>query len=65
MYKQNKMKYQIKNNKGKLTECRLCSVKRLIKQKGKVVIYNYNTSKFEVKQVKINLLNIIKYYLND
>lgn len=63
LYHKDTMKYQLKSNKGKVVECRLCRVKRFIRQKGEVVNYNLNTKKFEVIRLKLNFINIIKRYL--
>jgi hypothetical protein len=58
------MKYVIKSDKGKLIECRICTVKRFIREEGKIVKYNFITKKFEVITLKINLKNIINQFLN-
>ena len=62
-FKINKRKYQLKSDKGRAVNCRLCNVKRLIKQNGEVLKYNYVTNKYDAVTIKINLINIIKYYL--
>lgn len=62
-FKINNRKYQLKSDKGRAVNCRLCNVKRLIKQDGKVIKYNYVTNKYDAVTIKTNLLNIIKYYL--
>lgn len=62
LFKLNKMKYQIKSNKGVVTECRVCSVKRLYKQDGYVVKYNFELKKFQVVYIKPSLTNLIKEY---
>lgn len=59
----NAMKYQVKSNQGKSIECRLCTVKRFIRQKGHIIKFNFTTKKFELLHFKVNLLNIIKTYL--
>lgn len=63
LFKKNRMKYQLKSDFGRVVECRLCTVKRFINQKGKIVKYNWNIKKFEVVKSKLNLINIIKEYL--
>ena len=62
-FKINNRKYQLKSDKGRAVNCRLCNVKRLIKQNGEVIKYNYETNKYEPIKIKTNLINIIKYYL--
>ena len=54
LYHNDTMKYQLKSNKGKVVECRLCRVKRFIRQKGEVITYNINTKKFEIVRLKVN-----------
>lgn len=63
LFKKNKMKYQLKSDFGRCVECRLCSVKRLIKQKGKVIKYNFNVKKMEIVNIKLNFKNIILEYI--
>jgi DNA-directed RNA polymerase subunit RPC12/RpoP len=63
LFKKNRMKYQLKSDFGRCVECRSCSVKRFIKQKGKIVKYNFNIKKFEILELKINLINIINQYV--
>ena len=62
-YKKNRMKYQLKSDHGRVVECRLCTVKRFIKRQGKIVKYNFDTKKFELLTMKVNLINILKQYL--
>lgn len=62
-FKINKRKYQLKSDKGRAVDCRLCNVKRLLKQNGLVLKYNYVTNKYDAIKIKINIINIIKYYL--
>ena len=62
-FKINNRKYHIKTDKGRAVNCRLCNVKRLIKQNGEVLKYNYVTNKYDAVTIKTNLINIIKYYL--
>lgn len=62
-FKINNRKYHIKSDKGRAVNCRLCNVKRLIKQNGEVIKYNYVTNKYDAVAIKTNLINIIKYYL--
>jgi len=62
-FKINHRKYQLKSDKRRAVNCRLCNVKRLIKQDGEVIKYNYETNKYEAVTIKTNLINIIKYYL--
>lgn len=47
MYKPNRMKYQLASDLGKVTECRICEFKRIIKEDW--VKYNFNNEKFEIK----------------
>ena len=61
-FKINNRKYHIKSDKGRAVNCRLCNVKRLIKQNGEVLKYNYVTNKYDAVTIKTNLINIIKYY---
>lgn len=61
-FKINHRKYQLKSDKGRAVNCRLCNVKRLIKQNGEVIKYNYETNKYDAVTIKTNLINIIKYY---
>lgn len=63
LYKKSKMKYTIPTDKGVNVDCRLCSTKRLIKQNGIVLEYDFNNKKFENKIIKLNIINIIKYYI--
>ena len=63
LFKINNRKYHIKSDKGRAVNCRLCNVKRLLKQRGEVIKYNYVTNKYDAITIKINLINIIKYYL--
>lgn len=62
-FKINNRKYQLKSDKCRAVNCRLCNVKRLIKQDGQIIKYNYETNKYEPITIKTNLINIIKYYL--
>lgn len=62
-FKINKRKYQLKSDKGRAVNCRLCNVKRLIKQDGQIIKYNYAINKYEPIKIKTNLINLIKYYL--
>ena len=64
LFGNNKRKYQIASDKGKLINCRLCSCKYFIKNNGELVEFNYNTNKFNMVKHKVSLINIIKYYLN-
>jgi len=61
-FKVNTRKYQLKSDKGRAVDCRLCGVKRLIKQKGEVIKYNPATNKYDSIKLKVNLLNILKTY---
>lgn len=61
-FKINNRKYQLKSDKGRAVNCRLCNVKRLIKQNGEVIKYNYVTNKYDAFTIKPNLINIIKHY---
>ena len=61
-FKINNRKYHIKSDKGRAVNCRLCNVKRLIKQNGEVLKYNYVTNKYDVVRIKKDLIRIIKYY---
>lgn len=61
-FKVNQRKYQLKSDKGRAVDCRLCGVKRLIKQKGEVIKYNPATNKYNSIKLKVNLLNILKTY---
>ena len=63
LFKINNRKYQLKTDKGRAVNCRLCNVKRLIKQNGEVIKYNFETNKYDAVTIKTNLINIIKYYL--
>lgn len=63
MYKDNRMKYKIASDKGKLIECRTCTTKRFIKENGRVVRYDFSTNKFEIVQFKVNIKNIIKQFI--
>ena len=63
LFKINHRKYQLKSDKGRAVNCRLCNVKRLIKQNGEVLKYNYVTNKYDAVTIKTNLINLIKYYL--
>jgi hypothetical protein len=58
------MKYQIKSDKSRAVECRLCTCKRFIRQEGSIVKYNFDIKKFEVIQLKVNRKNIINQFLN-
>ena len=58
------MKYQIKSDKGRLIDCRICTCRRFIKQDGNICKYNFTNKKFEILTLKINLNNIIKQFLN-
>jgi hypothetical protein len=60
-FKINPRKYQLKTDRGKSVNCRLCNVKRLIRQ-GEVIKHNPLTNKYDTVKMKINLLNLLKYY---
>jgi hypothetical protein len=60
-FKINPRKYQLKSDKGRAVNCRLCNVKRLIIQK-EVIKHNPLTNKYDTVKIKINLLNLLKYY---
>ena len=61
----NQMKYQVASAKGRLIDCRLCNVKRIIKQNGSVIKYNFEIKKFEVVYIKPTILNYIKEYFSN
>ncbi len=42
----------------------MCTAKRFINQNGKIIQRNFQTNKFEITQTKVNVINIIKQYLN-
>ena len=60
-FKINPRKYQLKSDKGRAVNCRLCNVKRLIRQ-SEVIKHNPATNKYDTVKIKINLLNLLKYY---
>lgn len=62
LFANNHMKYQIPSDRGKLIECRLCSVKRIIIQQGNVVRYNNQTKRFGIVYIKPTIINLIKEY---
>lgn len=62
LFHKNRMQYQLKSDFARCVECRMCTVKRLIKQNGKVVKRNFETNKFEIVKIKINLKNMLKEY---
>lgn len=64
LFKKNRMKYQLKSDIGRCVECRMCTAKRFINQNGKIIQRNFQTNKFEITQTKVNVINIIKQYLN-
>jgi hypothetical protein len=61
-YKKNHRKYQLASDKGTMVECRLCECKRLIKQNGEILKFNFITNKYDNVNLKVNLFNIIKTY---
>ena len=61
-FKVNPRKYQLKSDKGRAVNCRLCNVKRLIKQGGEVIKHNPATNKYDTVKININLLNLLKNY---
>ena len=60
-FKINPRKYQLKSDKGRAVDCRLCGVKRLIKQKGEVIKYNPNINKYDTIKLKLNLFCFIYF----
>lgn len=65
LYGKNNMKYMLSSDKGRLVECRLCSCKRLIKQKGRIARYNFDIKKFEMITIKPTLINLVKEYFRN
>ena len=64
-FKINPRKYQLKSDKGRAVDCRLCAVRRLIKQKGEIIKYNPSINRYDTINLKINLWNILKtYFIN-
>lgn len=62
LFHKNTTKHSIASDLGRTIECRICNVKRFIKQKGKVSEYNTATRKHSVQQYKVNLKNILKRF---
>ena len=63
LFKKNTTKYSLPSDLGRLVECRFCCVKRFLKQKGKVVVYDPVTRKFSIKQYKVTILAVIKRFV--
>lgn len=63
LFHRNRMKYQIASDKGRAVECRLCCAKRLLRQDGTIVKYNFDLKKFEIIYIKPTILNAINQYL--
>ncbi len=61
-FKINHRTYQLPSDKGRVVDCRLCSVKRFINQDGEIIKYNPSTNKYDTINLKVNLWNIIKLY---
>ncbi len=62
MFGKNRMKYQIKSDMGRLIDCRLCTIKRIYKQDGNYIAYNFTTKRFDSAYIKPTLINLIKQY---
>lgn len=61
MYHKNNRTYQNKSDKGKVIECRICTVKRFIKQNGKIV--RVVNGKFTIVEKQVTLKNILKEFI--
>ena len=62
LFKTNNKKYQLVSDKNKMVNCKKCETKRLIKQQGEIIKYNFITNKYDTINLKINMWNILKYY---
>ena len=62
LFYKNRMKYQLKSDFGRTVECRMCTTKRFVRQKGKVVKYDFNIKKFQVTESRVTIWTIIKEY---
>lgn len=62
LFYKNRVKHKLPTDKGVTVNCRLCETKKFIKNKGSIVRYNFIKKHFQVLQLKVNLINIIKIY---
>lgn len=61
-FKVNHKKYQLPYDKGVMVDCRLCGVRRFIKQDGSILQYNFTTNRYDTIINKVTLINKIKIY---
>ena len=45
-----------------MVDCRLCGVRRFIKQDGSILQYNFTTNRYNTIINKVTLINKIKIY---
>jgi hypothetical protein len=62
-YKKNHRKYQLASDKGRMVECRLCECKRLIKQNGEILKFNFVINKYDNLKLNVNFITVIKTYI--
>lgn len=62
LFKINTRKYQLLSDKGRCVDCRLCNVKRFIKQNGSILKYNATTNRYDTVEYEVSLLNTLKIY---
>jgi hypothetical protein len=62
LFNKNNVKYQIPSDKGRLTNCRFCTVKELYKYEGRVVRYNFERNKPQVISIELKIKNILKEF---
>lgn len=63
LFKTNNRIYQLKSDKGKVVDCRLCTIKRFINQKGTYLQFNTTINKYDTIIEIVSLKAIIKNYL--
>lgn len=62
LFKTNNRVYQLKSDKGKVVDCRLCTIKRFINQNGTYLQFNITTNKYDTITEIVSLKTIIKNY---
>lgn len=62
LFSKNRRNYQLKSDKGRLVNCRLCETIHFMHEKGKVVRYDFVSKKFNINKGLYNVNTILQTY---